>query len=278
MQLDWYSATVPALPERVIKRLTAALAPAVTIAAIDRRTGTNAYANEDRLIDGIGQRVCGVLHGGHNATPHVRASGHYTPWVASALRSCFPVHSVSRADVAIDYDGPDTWAKLRGACEQIATERGLRWLAYGDDRSARVRDDAQGRSAYVGSRSPAVMTRLYEKGKRERVNGWVGEQAPSLDWCRLEVEVKPPTRSARTAASRLEPAEFWGCSPWSRDLLLRVEGLDVTRITMTVRKEADARRSLRHMAVQYRTLIAEEGGDDRALMRFVRETWRRFER
>lgn len=281
MQLDWYSATVPAYPERVIERLTVALAGTVSIATVERRAGTVGYATEDRLLDGIGQRVCGVLHGGHNAMPHVRASGHYSPAVASALRLCFPGHSVSRADVAADFDGPDTWEKLRGACEALATERGLRWLVYGDDRPEGVRDDGQGRSAYVGSRSSAVMTRLYEKGKKEAANGWIGDQAPSLDWCRLEIEVKPPNREARAVAATLEPAAFWGCSPWTRELLSRVLGLDVMRVSMTVRKETDARRSLRHMALQYRAameaLISEEGGDDAALMRFVRETWQRFD-
>ena len=50
---------------------------------------------------------------------------------------------------------------------------------------------------------------------------------------------------------------------------------------MTVRKETDARRSLRHMEVQYRAaieaLISEEGGDDAALMRFARGAWQRFD-
>jgi hypothetical protein len=45
---------------------------------------------------------------------------------------------------------------------------------------------------------------------------------------------------------------------------------------MTARKETDARRAIRNMAMQYRSameaVIIEEGGDE-AFMRFIRNIW-----
>ncbi len=74
-----------------------------------------------------------------NLKPYVRVSGECSPAEAAALRKCFPGHTVSGAVVAIDFDGPGTWSKLRGICEAMATPRGLRWRIIGDDRPDGIR-------------------------------------------------------------------------------------------------------------------------------------------
>jgi DNA relaxase NicK len=278
VRFDWYSATVRERPEVIIAGLREDLSGWVT--EVERRKGSNNYEASDVGLDYFGGSIFSVLHGGPNGAPHVRASGAGSPVVADVLRRRWPQHAVSRVDVAVDFDGEGCWDKLFAVCADVARERGLKWTTYGDFREDR--DVMAGRTVYIGSRQSPVMVRLYEKGKQMLPSVRVGEKLPSLNWCRLEVEVKPPQREARLAAA-IRPAEqFWGCSSWSRKLLHRACGTDVERVTMTVRRETDARRAIRHLAMQYRqsieTVIAEEGGDDEALMRLIREVWREADR
>ena len=275
MRFDWYAATIPARPEILVEGIREGVAEVVTVDRVERTKGTNNYEHADTLFDFTDQRICAVLHGGSNGAPHVRSSGHYSPTVAQVLRTRWPGHALSRADVAIDFDGPGCWPKLFRVCEDVARDRGLKWATYGDFREDR--DPMSGRTVYVGSRQSAVMTRLYEKGLKELSTVRVGDPPISLDWCRLEVEVKPQQRAARVAASQWAPHQFWGCSTWSRSLLKRAIGADVERITMSIHKETDAVRAIRHMAMQYRqameTVIADKGGDA-AFMNLVRAIWR----
>jgi hypothetical protein len=128
------------------------------------------------------------------------------------------------------------------------------------------------------ARQSRVLVRCYEKGKQLLAQRRVGEATPSLDHCRLEVEVKPPNKAAKMLGSKLSPVEFLGCSAGSCEILSRASALDVERVCMTAPKESDPRRAIRHMEVQYRlsmeTVIAEEMGDDSGLFRFIRGVWK----
>lgn len=276
MRFDWYGATVPARPEAILEALRVGLGERV--AGEEQRSPAGNYGTGNLLLDGSGQRLCAVLYGGQNgwAGPHVQASGEHSPEVVAIVREHWPQHRVSRADVAVDFDGDGCFEKLLSVAEGVARENRLKWSTYGDFRDDR--DPLAGRTFYVGSRQSAALVRGYEKGKQMLPSVRVGEEAPSLDWCRLEVEVKPPTREAKAAAAGWPVDRFWGCSPWTCKLLHRVAGVDVQRVTMTAHKETDARRAIRHMAMQYRqameAFIAEEGGEEEALLRFIRQVWK----
>ncbi len=280
MRFDWYSGTPRDRPERVLDALVSLLSSSVEGFEITRHPGTQGYEFEDRMIDGLGTRVFGLLHGGHNSVPHVRSSGIYSPLAASALRQAYPDHTVSRADVAIDFCGPSAWNILRQSCELVATGRNLKWAVLGDDRPEGVRDPSQGRTLYVGSRQSPVFIRCYEKGLHEASKGIsYGPDGlpPSPDWVRVECEVKPPNRLAKARAARLSPEQFWGCSPGSRAILSRILSVDVERITMTEHRKPDYERALLHAAVQYRSacekLIDANGGDPSSLIRFFQTVW-----
>lgn len=252
------------------------MAGTVTVDKLRSGKGLQGWATEDRLLDYYGQRICGVLHGGHNARhgTHLVASGNYTPEVVAVVRECWPDHLVSRADVALDLDGPGCWDKLETMLLDVSRRRGLKWRTIGDFREDR--DELAGRTIYLGSRQSPVFIRCYEKGKQLLASRRVGDLVPSLEHCRIEVEVKPPTRAAKISSAKLTPAEFCGCSPGSREVFSRVSELELERIYMTARKESDAHRAVRHMAVQYRLAMQEvmsaEGGEP-GLMTFIREVW-----
>jgi DNA relaxase NicK len=272
VRFDAYSATLRVHPRALVQGVIDAF-PTCGI-RVDRRKSALHYEAADVLLDALDEQVCSVHHGGTNGAPHVRVQGFYSPQMADVLRRLWPEHTVSRVDVAIDFDGADCWDKLASVCERVARDGGLKWTTVGDFREDR--DQMAGRTIYVGSRQSPVFVRLYEKGKQMLPFHRVGDPPLSLDWCRLEVEVKPKDRAMKVAASRWQPEQFWGCSSWSRKLLHSACGVDVERITMTARKETDARRAVRNMAMQYRsameTVIAEEGNDE-AFMLFIRNIW-----
>lgn len=273
MRFDWYSATILAQPEHLIEGVRQGMMGVVE--KVENTKGVSNYENSVILSDAMGERICAVLHGGSNGAPHIRASGIYSPDVASILRKQWPGHAVSRADVAIDFDGPGCWSKLFRVCRDIADESGLKWVTVGDFRENR--DELSGRSVYVGSRQSAVMVRLYEKGKEITSKLHVGEASVSLDWCRLEIEVKPQAKPVRILASEWSPNQFWGCSSWSRSLAQRAANEEVTRIMMTVRKETDERRAIRHMAFQYdksMEAVSKELGSDEALFEYIQQVRR----
>lgn len=275
MRFDWYGATVQAFPEAVLGVLRSDLSQVYL--REDRRSGRNNYKWADTFLDPFGDEVCALLHGGSNPYPHVQARGEHSPIVSDVLRRAYPgYHRVTRADCAIDFDGPGCWDRLFALLQAFASEMGLKWRTIGDFRLDR--DPSSGRTAYVGSRESTVTVRLYEKGLKE--NQEAGEAVYSSDWCRLEVEVKPPKLEGRLKLAKLSPLELWGCSLWSCKLLSRVNGLDVERTTMSVRKEPDHVRAIKHMLLQYgpalRLLYADLGSDE-ALGSFIRQELQKSE-
>jgi DNA relaxase NicK len=274
MRFDAYSATIEAYPSELVSSLLERLDLAPL--SVERERGKRNYAFADVIRDRSGETVAMVLHGGMNGPPHIAVAGDSTPAVVEVIRACWPSHQVTRVDVALDFDGVGTWERLREVVLRHAVRAGLVRREIRDpvpcDR------DMQGRTLYAGSRKSYVMIRLYEKGKELVSKRKVLEgQIVSLDYCRLEIEVKLKGRQVRGNAAMLQPEQFWGFSGWAGKLLHEINGLDVKRVHMTRRKETDARRSLRAMARQYRpcleSVVAEEGGDDAAIMRLIREMW-----
>lgn len=254
MRFDAYATTLQIVPEKLVDQLLENLP--YSGLNLTREKGKNNYQHADVITDGMGEKVCMVLHGGNGGKPHLRAQGVYSPDIATICRSLWPGHSVTRADVAIDFDGEDAFLKLHRLLDGQAARRGLKVDMKGDWRPNR--DPLAGRTFYLGARSSVMFMRLYEKGLHERSKYQNSDQVISLDWTRLEIEVKPQSPEARFRASRLQPADFWGVSAWSRDILRLAMGLDVERVNMNLRPESEDETALKHMIRQYRSALMRE--------------------
>lgn len=272
-RFDYYSATVPASAASALDLMAKNLP--FRGMKIDQQKGMNSFKHAEVISDGRGERICAILHGGVNPLPHVTASGVYSPDVAQAIRTAWPEHTVSRLDVAVDFDGKGAWEKLYRVCDDAARSSRLKWATLGDFRPDG--DSRDGRTVYVGSRQSPVMVRLYEKGKQLASSVQMPGEMPSLDWVRLEIEVKPPNRAAKMRAASLSPEQSWGCAPWARDILRSATGTGVERVNMQIKRLTDEERAFFHMARQYRSVIEgmiRKEGSPEAVMRLMQDVWR----
>lgn len=256
MRFDAYCSTLAVSPEKVLSEVLENL-PYGGIESI-RERGKNNYEHADIVKDDRGQTVCMILHGGNGGKTHIRAQGVYSPDLATIIRGIWPDHPVTRADVAVDFDGAGAFRKLYRLCKRKGIERGLKLEQRGDPRSESQRDALAGTTLYVGSRTSTSFLRLYEKGKEYIAKHPHDDQPISMDWTRLEIEVKPQNIEARYRAAHMEPSEFWGVTAWSRDILSEAYGLDVERVNMNLRHQSEDLAALKHMISQYRQAMQRE--------------------
>lgn len=269
MRFDYYAATVPEIPERLIASLRSGLGDLVSEVQPEKRGMMN-YSSADSFLSPSGERVCMVLYGGSNGFPHVRSSGVHSQDVAGFLRRSYSKHRVSRLDVAQDFDGPGSWDRLESVCLDVAQKAGLKVTQFGDFRSDR--DPDSGRTWYFGSRQSLAMVRLYEKGIQMASKARFGEPPISRDWVRLELELKPQNIVAKEKASRLMPFECWGVSHWTKRLSCLVLSSDVERVSMTLDRDHDDVRAIRHMVTQYGSVldrVSSRLGSDEELWDFI---------
>jgi len=145
--------------------------------------------------------------GGHNPLPYFVASGEHSQRAADCIRDVYPLHRVTRADVAEDFDEAGGFDRVVALIEPIARQAGVEVCFMGDpDPSKKT-----GRTMYYGSTQSDVRICLYEKGLHERSQG---NLAASETWCRLELRVRPRKQRKGLCAS-MSPADMWGLSRWS---------------------------------------------------------------
>ncbi|MFB9870939.1 replication initiation factor domain-containing protein, partial [Acetobacter farinalis] len=278
MRFDYYSASVPRIPEVVFDTLKTGLSDVVSDIQQEPKGMLN-YERAHSFLSPSGERVCMLLSGGSNGAPHIRASGMYSERVAGLIRASWRDHRVSRLDVAEDFDGPGTWHRLESLCLSVARSAGLKVTQCGDFREDR--DETSGRTWYFGSRQSLAMVRLYEKGKQMASKARYGEPPASPDWVRLELEMKPQNRDAKERAARLTPAQCWGVSHWTAKLSQRVLAADVERVKMTIERDHDDIRALRHMIEQYAGVmdrVSDQLGGEDALLNFMQRMRRELRR
>ena len=263
---DWYAATVTDSAHE----LQAALLALYPGSWAEVASALYGYSDAFTVRDGEGLRAR-VMHGGRNGWPNVSGSGQDAPATAQLLRERFPLHAVTRCDVAADFDGPDAWERLSGL-----------GFAVADDHKAKVQHAGDwhrgidGRTLYVGAPTSGVRVRIYEKGKELRAKQVPGAEAIGEDVVRVEVQVRPEGRS-RNVAALMTPEAAWGFSRWSRDLVARVDGTDVPRTTIKEPRKSDDDRALEFLVLQYGAVLERQaekhGGWDRlaAVMRSKHE-------
>lgn len=247
-QFDWYQATPPASQQAVIDALLANLPEGI------KRTegkGFNSFKARADFHDDDGEVFATVMYGGVNPHPNVKATGDHAPALAGVLRHHFPEHRVSRLDVAVDAMGEGLFDDVVRLMSATGREHRLKGEKIIPD------DLDEGSTYYLGARESALRVRCYEKGKQlfKLTGDPVWRQF--FDWTRIELQVRPEKDFKRTAAT-MQPAEFWGCSRWTRDLAAGVLAMSPEAVSMKPTRIADHERAMRALVQQYGATILRQ--------------------
>jgi DNA relaxase NicK len=200
---DWYQPTVPDSAEGVLNFVRQVWPDGITRPCKPKNGAGEAF--QHCLGDLV---VVTAMWGGamEGAGVNLWASGSDAPFFAEQCRKRWPVHRVTRADVAADFNGAGAWEWAYKLLTDYADRYKLDVDHQGDYHRGQ-----RGRSVYIGSKSSPVRMVGYEKGK----------QIPEIglpDLVRLELRVRPKNREAGERVCQMPPEAFFGCSRWSQDL------------------------------------------------------------
>lgn len=205
------------------------------------------------------------VYEGNGKDPHFISTGCHAGTIASTVRnSGRNNHRVSRADVAIDLvNGPDFYAEL---------ERDLIEMFPHITQRSIVSKPVKGPTAstlYLGSSNSALSARIYEKGKED--------QSFHPDTVRVEIQCRPNSRD-KSAASKLEPVDYFGQARWTNRLLEKCLGFKAVAAPPRPLRVSTLEGSLNACCHQYggrleQYLVEECGGD---IDRFIYELTSRF--
>lgn len=258
---DWYQATIAEAPQRVGEALLAELPGAY---AFEAGRGRQNYHHSMMVLDGAGETLATILHGGPNGDPNAWASGERAEAFSGVLRKLWPeAHRVTRYDSAEDLHGH--YPTIRDRCRALAAPSGVSGYeiaAHGDEK---------GSTDYLGAKASRVQHRCYEKGKQ--MVGLVADPSSvALDWVRLEVQWRPD-KQARDVAATVSPGEVWGVSPWVQAIARELIGSDPDRLRSRPKMLSDFDRCHRAMLNQYGPhlgkLLVKEGSPSAFLARLI---------
>lgn len=260
-RFDYYRCTPRADLSELLTVLEIELADAFGPIRRGPRPPVRHYAEGVEFIDAADQSICSVLWGGQNSRPNIIASGSPAHVVADIVRREW-WHNPSRVDSKVDVLAPGLFDHFRDLSRAFAR----RWSI---GRQCLFHDDPdKGDTIYLGSRTSQVFVRLYQPGlKRAQEDGRVaGDILPEeRDTVRIELEFKPKNECAKRRAATVSPVECWSVSPWTSDLLRELFAMNVTPISVAMRRESNRDRALRFMCEQYRAhllgLLEEHHGD-----------------
>ena len=211
--------------------------------------GFHSFGHRLSVRDDYNQEVGAVMWGGaHGDRTMIEVKGEHSPRVVEALRGAYP-HRCTRGDACADFDAPGTFERLLGACVRVkANHRRLKGEKRGDW------DDhpEDGRTFYLGAQTSPVRTRLYEKGKQREY-----EHLGRVDWCRLEIQVRP-AKEAKTEFASLSALDFWGASAWSRELaaIVLAEHID-PHVAGTIWRKTSLEQRFHFCCKQYGATLLE---------------------
>ena len=235
-RFDYYAVSVRADPQELVDGLAA------EIHSDEKRhgRGQRGYAFSVELMRD-GRIIARVLAGGRNPVPHAFASGMDSVEFAAAVRRRWPapLHWVTRADVAYDYDGPGAFSQLSGIALNVADDLGLTISQAGDW----AREGVAGRTLYLGSVKSPLLLRVYEKGKQ------LGPEY-SPDWVRVELQVRPLKR-ARFRAAEVDADALMGFGHWPRVLAEQLGLAAVERVTMWERPKPEMEKTLEYVTSHF---------------------------
>lgn len=247
-RFDWYQATIADNAEGVAA-WSKSVWPDGIIRPCKPKNGT-AHAFQMCL----GELVVMTAMWGGGMEGHgvnIFASGCDAPFFAEQVRRKWPTHRVTRADVAMDFNGVGAWDWGFALLKGIAEEFKLKTRHEGDYHRAE-----DGRSFYLGGRQSVVRGVIYEKGK----------QIPELGMphlVRIELRIFPKDRESGELVGFVAPAKLYGCSKWSAALgayLSSDESME--RVVIGTRwTKSDRARAVRALVKQYGGILGELCGE-----------------
>lgn len=193
-----------------------------------------------------------ALFGGPNGdNVHTRASGYEARDFSNFVRNDFPVHSVTRADGALDFTEPDAWEMMQTLALNVSDKYDIKVQHFGDFHKKK-----DGRTLTLGGINSDVRAQIYEKGKQLDEN---------KNWVRAEVRVRPPKLNneqfkknmvePRLLASKLSPIELWGCTRWSGDLYSQLTAKLTPFISMRTWQKSNEEKAYNACLKQYQKVF-----------------------
>ena len=259
-RFDWYqgtvSAEVPAIREALLARACDGPRNAEPM-----KRAPHGYAFGERIDDMDGQ-VAMIWWGGMHERPHVVSSGESAALVAGVLRSEFGGgrHTVSRADICTDYAEPGAYDRLQSVALEVARERRIKVGTAGDHLVTMC-----GRTVYLGAKSSHTRLRIYDKAAELREKFQHDAQRLSevpSELARFECQVRPQTPEGKAAAACAEPVAMMGSAAWMRELVQRVEGLELQPFQAgRAWRQSDDARSYDFMLAQWGGLLQRLASD-----------------
>ena len=245
---DWYQATVSAQSDEVISWFRQVWPDAIVRPAKPKNGAS------DCVQVALGEMVvCSAIWGGgmEGHGVNVWSSGVDAIFFAEQVRRRWPQHRVTRADVAIDFEGAGAWEWATGKGFALAEKYRLKVDHQGD-----FYRGERGRTLYFGSRQSPVRLVIYEKGK----------QIPELgmpDLVRMELRVQPKDAQSGKTVSMLEPMALYGCAAWAKELGAYLTSQDeFKRVVIGTRwTKSDRERAVNALVRQYGGILGELCGE-----------------
>lgn len=238
-KFDWYQATVDADPAQIEADFLTAFGGVFEDAT--------AHQGYEKCRTHQVMRFT-ISWGGQHSRPNIRATSYRADQVSRWIRSRYPNHRVSRADVCFDFVEA-TFDQLKEVIDSVASPRVTRSFVGNLDENdlSYPWDMRKGRTHYFGSHQSDLMILLYEKGLEMRSKGHPNVNEKLV---RLEVRVRPQ-KERKADAAHLEPFEMIGFSRWISTAIGKILDDTPTVLPDYAKMEKDPLDSLRHMAWQY---------------------------
>lgn len=246
---DWYACGINASPDNIMARL----GESYPLGTWEYAKPKRGYLEGSQLLGPDMQPYCTLWWGGgsQGSMVHAFSSGSAANTFASVVRACFPVHRLSRADIAIDFNEPGAWVSMHSMAMSLHKDGFVRKFPQYTGQVGQEGVDTPygvGRTLYLGSRQSVHYVRFYEKGKKDN------KKYP--DWCRAEVEFKP-RGEARYAYASASPAEMLAATDLGSELLRILLNECAVRPCPAgaVRESSDMERSSAALVAQWSPFI-----------------------
>src|SRR5690554_4748653 len=208
---DWYACAIDDRPSKIMASISGSY-PLGTWEPIKPKQG---YLHGAVLLSPDLKPYCTAWWGGgsQGTLVHVFSTGSMADTFASVVRLHYPVHRLSRADIAVDFDEPGAWPSMHSLAMGMHSGGFVRKFPEYHGEVGREAVDTPlgaGRTIYLGSRQSVHFVRFYEKGKKD------DKKRP--DWVRAEVEFKPRGDS-RYAYASATPSEMLAATSLGAELL-----------------------------------------------------------
>lgn len=217
---DWYGATLTdeTDQDRVAARL---LHDSGALGLSAGRGGFNYPFSYTGAFPGGGSLT---IYYGKDKPVYVQGTSSAAPHVAEVLRRIWPHHTVSRVDVAFDVDEAGSFEKLWPAVHALTKGRAGKPIK--SELAGDWLDALNGRTYYAGGRASAYRVRVYEKGHEQRASH--PDQTFSLDWTRVEAQVRPAKSWDKLAAASATPEELFAWTPFGAAVIQVIADLQLT--------------------------------------------------